>query len=81
MYMNESIYIVNRPFDYEYSNGLFFKLYPHEEYPLQLGSVIQMGTKTQFIIERFNTGLIAAPGKRANMEDAMIICQDMRLHP
>jgi len=57
------------------------KLYPDEEFPLQLGSVVQMGTKTQFILERFNTGIIAAPGKRANMEDTFVVVQDMKLHP
>ena len=77
----ESIYLVHKLFDYEYSNGVFMALLPEEEYPLQSGSVIQMGTKTQFIIERFNTGLIAAPGKRTNMEDTFVINHDLKLHP
>mgnify|MGYP000267928503 FL=1 len=77
----ESIYLINRPFDYENSNGVFMKLYPEEEFPLHIGSVIKMGTKTQFIVERFNTGIIAAPGKRSNMEDNFLVVQDMKLHP
>lgn len=36
----ESLYLIQKPFDYEFSNGVFMKLYPHEEYPLQMGSVI-----------------------------------------
>ena len=31
-------------------------------------------------MERFNTGLIAAPGKRSNMEDRFIAIQDMKLN-
>lgn len=31
-------------------------------------------------MERFNTGLIAAPGKRSNMEDRFIAVQDMNLN-
>jgi len=42
----ESIFLIHNPFDYENSNGVFMKMYPEEEYPLHLGSVIQMGTKT-----------------------------------
>ena len=33
----ESIFLVHSPFDYDFSNGVFMKLYPEEEYPLQLG--------------------------------------------
>lgn len=77
----ESIYLIHKQFDYEYSNGVFMALLPEEEYPLQSGTVFQMGTKTQFIIERFNTGLIAAPGKRTNMEDTFVINHDLKLHP
>lgn len=72
-YMRESIYLVHRCFDYEHSNGVFMKLLPKEQYPLECGSVIQLGTQTQFILERFNTGIIAAPGNRAHMEDQFII--------
>jgi len=38
--INESIYIQHQPFDYDSSNGVFFKLYPDEEFPLSLGSII-----------------------------------------
>jgi hypothetical protein len=40
-----------------------------------------MGSKNQFILERFNTGLIAAPGKRSNMEDSFLIIHDLNIHP
>lgn len=45
VYQKESIYIVHKPFDYEHSNGVFFKLYNQEEYPIVPGSIIQVGTK------------------------------------
>jgi serine/threonine protein phosphatase PrpC len=32
-------------------------------------------------LERYNTGIVAAPGKRANMEDCFIINHDLKLHP
>ena len=80
-YKNESIYLIHQPFDYENSNGVFMNLKPQEEYPLHIGTVIQMGSKTQYLVERFNTGLIASSGKRNNMEDSFIAIQDIRLHP
>lgn len=81
MQKNESIFLVQSPFNYEFSNGVFIKLHPEEEYPLMHGSIFQMGTKNQFIMERFNTGIIAARGKRVNMEDSFIINHDFNLHP
>ena len=81
VYKKESLYLTHKLFNYEVSNGVFMKLHQEEEYPLSAGSVFQMGTLNQFIIERYNTGLIAAPGKRANMEDQFFINQDFHLHP
>ena len=40
MYKKESIYLMHKKFDYENSNGVFFKLNPEEEYPLNLDTVI-----------------------------------------
>lgn len=57
------------------------KLFPEEDFPIKGGSVFQIGALNQFIIERFNTGIIAAPGKRANMEDCILVNQDLNLHP
>jgi len=31
----------------------------------------------QFGVERYNTGVVAEPGYRVNMEDTYIICQDL----
>mmetsp|Transcript_4396 Transcript_4396/g.6383 ORF Transcript_4396/g.6383 Transcript_4396/m.6383 type:complete len:96 (+) Transcript_4396:1167-1454(+) len=77
LYHKETICIQHKLFDYDQSNGVFMKMYPYEEYPLSLGSVIQMGTKTQFLVERYNVGFVAAPGRRAVMEDSYIIIQDL----
>jgi hypothetical protein len=72
--------LIHKPFDYEHSSGVFINLWEQEEFPIQPGSVIQIGLKQQFLMERFNTGLIAAPGKRSNMEDRFIAVQDMKLN-
>ena len=79
-YMRESIYLVHRWFDYEYSNCVFMKLLPKEYHPFKCGSIIQLGTQTQLILERFNKGIIAAPGNIAYMEDQFIIYYEIRLH-
>ncbi len=34
LYKKESWYLLHKKFDYDYSNGVFMKLYPEEEYPL-----------------------------------------------
>lgn len=72
MIKKESIFLIHKPFDYDCSNGMFINLYEQEEFPLYPGSVVQLGLKQQFLMERFNTGLIASPGKRSNMEDRFI---------
>lgn len=43
--------------------------------------MIQIGTKIQFLLEKYNTGIIASPGRRGNMEDSFVIIQDMNIHP
>lgn len=81
VYKKESFYLIHNPFNYEYSNGVMMKLFPEEEFPIKGGSVFQIGALNQFVVERFNTGIIAAPGKRANMEDCYLVNQDLNLHP
>lgn len=81
VYKRESVYLISQPFDYQYSNSVFIKLQEGEEYPLHPSSVIQIGTKIQFLVEKYNTGIIAAPGRRGNMEDSFVIIQDLRIHP
>lgn len=71
------VVIISRPFDYECGQGVFMRLRPQEEFPIELGSVIQLGTRNVFILERFNTGLIASSGRRSNMEDSFIINHDL----
>lgn len=33
------------------------------------------------MFERFSTGIIAAPGKRMNMEDCYLMVNDIHVHP
>ena len=81
VYKRESVFLISQPFDYQYSNGLFIKLYEGEQYPLVPSSVIQIGSKIQFIMEKYHTGIIAAPGRRSSMEDSFVIIQDLAIHP
>jgi len=71
----------HKPFDYEDSYGVFMRLHLGETYPLFPGDVISLGSKNQFVLERFNLGLIAAPGRRSNMEDRFSIVHDLAVHP
>lgn len=57
------------------------KLYEGEQYPIMPNSVIQIGSKIQFLLEKYNTGIIAAPGRRGQMEDSFVIIQDLNIHP
>jgi hypothetical protein len=39
VYKKESLYLTHKLFNYDVSNGVFMKLHPEEEYPLNAGTV------------------------------------------
>ena len=54
--------------DTEASCGLYKMLLSHEQYNLLPGDAFRIGT-LEFVIERFNTGIISDIGQRDHMED------------
>ena len=76
----KQLVLSHTPFNYENSHGIFMRVNPLEACPLFMGNVILMGLKNQLVLERFNVGIIAAPGRRSNMEDNFIVCHDLHVH-
>ncbi|CDW79355.1 ppp1r13b protein [Stylonychia lemnae] len=58
------------------STNPYFKLFKDEKYHLQPGQIVNLGLSS-YIVERFNTGVIADVGTRGSMEDTYIISQDI----
>jgi hypothetical protein len=50
------------------SCGLYKMLFDHENHNLQPGDAFRIGT-LEFLIERFNTGIVSDIGQRDHMED------------
>jgi hypothetical protein len=55
---------------------IYYKLRQKELIVLQPGTFIRIANLT-FIVERFNTGVVAKLGNRTKMEDCYFICQDI----
>lgn len=58
----------NLNLDPEQSCGLYKMLQPQEHHNLQPGDAFRIGT-LEFVVERFNTGIISDIGQRDHMED------------
>ena len=58
----------NLNMDPEQSCGLYKMLQPQEHHNLQPGDAFRIGT-LEFVMERFNTGIISDIGQRDHMED------------
>jgi hypothetical protein len=58
--------------------SVLYKLNQHDVVALQPGMVIQL-TKANFIVERFNVGVVSKIGNRTHMEDNYVIAQDLGL--
>lgn len=56
--------------------SIYYKLYSNEQQLLQPGMYIKVG-KLQFVVERFNMGVVSKIGNRPHMEDIYICQQDM----
>jgi hypothetical protein len=51
------------------SCGVFKRLFELESYILRPGHAFRIGT-LEFLVERFNTGIVSDIGQRAHMEDS-----------
>ena len=58
------------------STNPFFKLFKDEKFHIQPGNIISMGASS-YMVERFNTGVVADVGNRGSMEDTYLISQDI----
>lgn len=58
----------NLNMDPDQSCGLYKMLQPQEHHNLQPGDAFRIGT-LEFVMERFNTGIISDIGQRDHMED------------
>lgn len=55
---------------------VFYKMRRHENTVLQPGTIVRL-VNTNFLVERFNTGVVAKIGNRQNMEDSYFISHDI----
>jgi hypothetical protein len=58
--------------------AVMFKLRQNEQIVVQPGAQIAIGS-LQFIVERYNIGIVAKIGNRTHMEDSNIIVHDIGL--
>lgn len=63
-----TIVLRNLCLDTTKSCGLYKRLFEQEAYNLQPGDAFRIGT-LEFLIERFNTGIVSDIGQRDYMED------------
>lgn len=60
------------------SCGVYQRLFDTESYSLRPGHAFRIGT-LEFLVERFNTGIISDIGQRPHMEDSYCVIQDMMI--
>lgn len=60
------------------SCGVYRRLFDQESYSLRPGHAFRIGT-LEFLVERYNTGIVSDIGQRPNMEDSYACIQDMMI--
>ena len=60
------------------SCGIYRRLFSTESYSLRPGDAFRIGT-LEFLVERFNTGVVSDIGQRPHMEDSYQCIQDMMI--
>jgi hypothetical protein len=58
------------------SCGVYRRLFDQESYSLRPGHAFRIGT-LEFLVERYNTGIVSDIGQRPNMEDSYQCIQDL----
>jgi len=64
----------------EESCGLYKRLFVGEQFYLRPEDAFRIG-KQEFLLERFNTGIISDIGQRKSMEDSYCCIQDLKIDP
>ena len=71
-----TVILRNLNLDTEQSCGLYKMLFDHENHNLQPGDAFRIGS-LEFLIERFNTGIVSDIGQRDHMEDSYKYVQQL----
>jgi len=61
------------------SCGVYKQIAPDEQTVLRPSDAFRIG-RLEFVVERFNTGVVSDIGQRQSMEDTFAIHQDLRIH-
>jgi hypothetical protein len=69
VYENNSLMMKNLNLDCWESCGVYKRLFNEECYSLRPGSAFRIGT-LEFLVERYNTGIVSDIGQRQNNEDS-----------
>lgn len=76
LFDNNSLIMRNLNLDCWESCGVYKRLFDTENYILRPGHAFRIGT-LEFLVERFNTGIVSDIGQRPHMEDTYAVIQDM----
>lgn len=57
---------------------MYRRLFDGENYALRPGHAFRIGT-LEFLVERFNTGIVSDIGQRPHMEDTYQVIQDLNI--
>ncbi len=68
-YGNNTLLVKNLNLDCWESCGIYRRVFNDEEYCLRPGNAFRIGT-LEFMVERFNTGIVSDIGQRQNNEDS-----------